>query len=205
MNSTGQTGTDLVRQLNTPDPEDHTRLHARIVALARQNGLLDVAYRTIDSPVGKLLLAGTDVGLVRVAYQLEDHDSVLRTLSEQISPRVLRAPGRLDVAARELEEYFVNRRTSFTVPLDMRLAHGFRREVLAHLPRIPYGTTASYTEVAVASGRPKAARAVGTACARNPLPVVVPCHRVLRSDASPGGYVGGLDVKAALLRLEGAA
>lgn len=205
MNEPTQADIDLVRQLTGPDAEATKRLHARLVEQAQQDGLLDIAYRTIDSPVGQLLLAGTEAGLVRVAYQVEDHDRVLQALSDDVSPRILHAPGRLDVAAGQLEEYFDKRRTSFTLALDMRLAHGFRREVLAHLPEIGYGRTASYTEVAVASGRPKAVRAVGTACARNPLPVVVPCHRVLRSDGSPGGYVGGVEAKAELLRLEGAA
>lgn len=205
MNDSQQTDNDLVHQLSAPDVEAVTRLHSRLLEQAQQDGLLDVAYRTIDSPLGQLLLAGTEAGLLRVAYHSEDHDRVLSALCAEVSPRVLHAPGRLDDATRQLEEYFDNRRTRFTLALDMRLARGFRREVLQHLPEIGYGRTATYTDVAVASGRPKAVRAVGTACARNPLPVVVPCHRVLRSDGSPGGYVGGLDAKAALLRLEGAA
>ena len=203
MTETNQADTDVVQRLTAHDPEAATRLHARLVERAQQEGLLDVAYRTVDSPFGQLLLAGTAAGLVRVAYQVEDHERVLHRLSEEVSSRVLHAPGRLDEAASQLEEYFERNRTNFTLALDMRLARGFRREVLAHLTEIGYGRTASYSEVAVASGRPKAVRAVGTACARNPLPVVVPCHRVLRSDGSPGGYVGGLAAKATLLRLEG--
>jgi methylated-DNA-[protein]-cysteine S-methyltransferase len=178
------------------------RLHDQLVAAAETDQLLDVAYRTVDSPVGTLLLAATDYGLVRVAYQREDHDHVLQGLSELISPRVLRAPRRLDQVARQLAEYFAGERRDFMLPLDFRLAHGFRRAVLGHLVLINYGHTETYAEVAAATGHARAVRAVGTACATNPMPVVVPCHRVLRSDGKLGGYVGGLEVKAALLSLE---
>jgi methylated-DNA-[protein]-cysteine S-methyltransferase len=139
---------------------------------------------------------------VRVAYQREDHDHVLQGLSELISPRILHTPRRLDQAARQLAEYFAGERRDFMLPLDFRLAHGFRRAVLGHLVLINYGHTETYAEVAVATGHARAVRAVGTACATNPMPVVVPCHRVLRSDGKLGGYVGGLEVKAALLSLE---
>jgi methylated-DNA-[protein]-cysteine S-methyltransferase len=179
-------------------------LRERLAADAQRSGLLDVAYRTVDSPVGELLLASTDRGLLRVAYAVEGHDSVLTMIADQVSPRILRAPARLDDAALQLDEYFAGRRQVFDLPLDMRLAHGFRRIVLDHLRDIAYGTTASYASVATASGHPKAVRAVGTACARNPLPVVVPCHRVVRSDGSVGGYAGGPEAKRALLRLEAA-
>ena len=121
-----------------------------------------------------------------------------------VSPRVLRAPGRLDAVARQLDEYFAGRRRTFDVPLDFRLARGFRRAVLAHLPEIGYGRTESYAQVAAAAGSPKAVRAVGTACAKNPLPVVVPCHRVVRSDGSYGGYAGGEEAKRTLLTIEAA-
>jgi methylated-DNA-[protein]-cysteine S-methyltransferase len=180
-------------------------LHDRLAADAERDGLLDVAYRTLDTPVGTLLLAATPVGLVRVAYDVEGHDTVLATLAERVSPRVLRAPARLDVTARELDEYFAGTRRMFDVPLDRRLSSGFRAEVLAHLPEIAYGRTESYAQVAAAAGNAKAVRAVGSACATNPLPVVVPCHRVVRSDGSWGGYVGGSEAKRALLTLEGAA
>jgi methylated-DNA-[protein]-cysteine S-methyltransferase len=184
------------------DDEVLTRLHSRLADAARQENLLDIAYRTIDSPIGPLLLAATDTGLVRVAFAREDHDAVLAVLAEKISPRILHVPARLDAAARELDEYFGGHRTRFDLPLDFRLAAGFRREVLRHLPAIDYGTTASYAMVARMAGNPGAVRAVGTACGRNPLPVVVPCHRVVRSDGSPGGYVGGPAAKESLLRLE---
>lgn len=178
------------------------RLAAALARAAAEDGLLDVAYRVVDSPVGPLLLAGTDAGLVRVAFAREGHDAVLQQLSASLSPRVLRAPARLDEAARELDEYFAGRRRSFDLPLDLRLAGGFRREVLAHLPEIGYGHTASYAAVAALTSSPRAVRAVGTACARNPLPLVVPCHRVVRSDGSQGAYLGGTEAKAWLLALE---
>jgi len=180
------------------------RLRAALPAAAAAAGLVDVAYRVVDSPVGQLLLAGTEVGLVRVAFSREGHDAVLAALATTVSPRILRAPSRLDAAARELDEYFGGRRHSFDLPLDFRLANGFRREVLAHLPEIGYGHTASYAAVAALTSSPRAVRAVGTACARNPLPLVVPCHRVIRSDGSQGAYLGGPDAKALLLALEAA-
>ena len=167
--------------------------------------MLDVAYRAIDSPVGPLLLAATEQGLIRVAFAREGHDAVLQTLADQVSPRILSAPGRLDAAARELDEYFAGRRHTFDLPLDWRLSAGFRRTVLSHLPEIGYGHTATYSAVARLAGSPKAVRAVGTACATNPLPLVVPCHRVVRSDGSMGGYRGGPDAKRTLLTLEEAA
>ncbi|MCB5909103.1 methylated-DNA--[protein]-cysteine S-methyltransferase [Streptomyces pinistramenti] len=181
------------------------RLHERLEAQAQQEGILDVAYRTIDTPVGALLLAATDQGLMRVAYEVQDHEAVLQQLADKVSPRILQAPTRLEKAARQFEEYFSGRRTRFELELDWRLSKGFRREVLVHLPDIAYGHTESYAEVASASGSPKAVRAVGTACATNPLPVVVPCHRVVRSDGTEGGYVGGQGVKHTLLTLERAA
>lgn len=181
------------------------RLHRRLAADAADDGLLDVAYTTVDTPVGPLLLAATPRGLVRVAYASEDHDQVLATLGERLSPRILRAPGRLDAVARELDEYFAGRRRAFDVALDLTLSHGFRRLVQRHLPEIGYGETRSYGQVAALVGNPRAVRAVGTACATNPLPVVVPCHRVLRADGSLGGYIGGADAKTTLLRLEAAA
>jgi methylated-DNA-[protein]-cysteine S-methyltransferase len=191
---------------STPaEPGALARLHRRLEQAADREGLLDVAYRTLDSPVGPLLLAATPRGLVRVAYDIEDHDRVLETLAGRLSPRVLRAPGRLDAAARELEEYFAGRRRAFDLPLDLSLSRGFRLLVQQSLPSIGYGQTRSYRQVADLVGHPKAVRAVGTACATNPLPVVVPCHRVLRSDGTPGRYVGGPAAKTTLLNLEAAA
>ena len=187
------------------DPDTLSRLRHRLGLAADAGGLLDVAYTTIDSPVGTLLLAATPKGLVRVAYGREDHDHVLSTLSQRLSPRVLRAPRRLDAVARELDDYFARRRRVFDLPLDLSLSRGFRQLVQRHLPEIGYGQTRTYGQVAELVGNPKAVRAVGTACATNPLPVVVPCHRVLRADGTPGRYVGGPAAKKALLNLEAAA
>lgn len=181
-----------------------TMLERRLTERATQSGLVDVAYRTIDTPVGRLLLAATERGVVRVAFEVEEFDAVLATLADRISPRILAAPAQLDDAARQLDEYFAGDRTSFDLPLDHTLAGGFRLEVQEFLPRIAYGTTLTYTQVASEVGRPKAVRAVGTACATNPHPVLVPCHRVLRSDGSVGGYLGGPEVKRTLLQFEGA-
>lgn len=194
---------DLVALLSTHvDAALLDRLHARLERDADRAGLIDVAYSTVDSPVGKLLLAATPAGLVRVAFAGEDHDRVLETLGEKLSPRILRAPKRLDEAAREIEEYFARNRRTFDVPLDLSLSRGFRRLVQTHLPEIGYGETRSYRDMAELVGSPRAVRAVGTACATNPLPIVVPCHRVLRSDGTLGGYIGGTEAKTALLNLE---
>lgn len=187
------------------DAQRLVRLHGRLAAAADAGGVLDIAYRTVDTPLGALLLAATEQGLVRVAYAREGHDTVLQALADRVSPRILRAPARLDAPARQLDEYFTGRRRTFEVPLDWRLSAGFRRSVLSHLREIGYGHTATYAAVAQLAGNPKAVRAVGTACATNPLPIVVPCHRVVRSDGRTGGYLGGEDAKRTLLSLEAAA
>ena len=199
------TARDLARAFH--GTESHLQaLRARLAAEAERDGILDVAYRTLDTPVGTLLLAATEQGLVRVAYAAEGHDAVLQMLADRISPRVLAAPVRLDTAAAELDEYFAGRRRSFDLALDWRLSAGFRRTVLSHLATgIGYGHTASYAQLAQLAGNPKAVRAVGTACATNPLPVIVPCHRVVRADGGLGGYLGGVEAKRTLLTLEEAA
>ncbi|MEV0066384.1 MULTISPECIES: methylated-DNA--[protein]-cysteine S-methyltransferase [unclassified Amycolatopsis] len=195
----------MVALLSTPvDADLLDRLHRRLANEAELAGLLDVAYSTVDSPVGKLLLAATPAGVVRVAFASEDHDRVLEVLGQKVSSRILRAPKRLDPVAREIDEYFAKVRRAFDVPLDLSLSRGFRRLVQTHLPEIGYGQTRSYRDMAELVGNPKAVRAVGTACATNPLPIVVPCHRVLRSDGTLGGYIGGLEAKTALLKLEAA-
>jgi methylated-DNA-[protein]-cysteine S-methyltransferase len=198
---------DLIRDLarsTDATVDELAGLHARLAVAAERDGVLDVAYRVVDSPVGPLLVAATELGLVRVAYANENHDAVLQSLSTRISPRVLLAPARLDPVARELEQYFAGKRRTFDLALDWRLSAGFRSTVLHHLPEIGYGSTASYTAVAKLAGNPKAVRAVGSACATNPLPVVVPCHRVVRSDGAMGGYLGGPEAKQTLLTLEAA-
>ena len=195
--------TELFDNLPT-DEATTTRLRERLAAAAASEGLLDVAYRTVDTPIGPLLLAATEQGLLRVAFERQDHDAVLAGLADTVSPRILAAPARLDAVARQLDEYFTGDRRAFDLALDFRLTKGFRRAVLAHLMDIPYAATESYTQVATAAGSPKAVRAVGTACATNPLPVVVPCHRVIRADGSLSGYAGGPDAKRTLLTLEAA-
>jgi methylated-DNA-[protein]-cysteine S-methyltransferase len=195
---------ELLTWLPTPGVDTDSRLHARLVEQAARADLLDVSYRTVDSPLGPLLLAATPAGLVRVAFDLEDHDAVLARLATQISPRILRAPGRLDDTARQIDDYFAGRRRRFDLPIDLQLAHGFRLAVLTRLREVAYGTTASYAALAEAVGHPRAMRAVGSACATNPLPLVVPCHRVVRSDGTIGQYLGGSEAKRALLALEAA-
>jgi len=194
----------LLRDLPEVTPAQLSALHDRLAENSQAAGVLDVAYRTLDTPVGTLLLAATEAGLVRVAYAAEGHDQVLENLAARVSPRILKAPRRLDAAARELGEYFAGQRRRFDLPLDYRLATGFRRKVVGYLPGIGYGDTASYAAVAAAVGSPRAFRAVGTACATNPLPLIVPCHRVIRSDGDPGPYLGGRDAKRLLLELEAA-
>ncbi|MGE2815180.1 methylated-DNA--[protein]-cysteine S-methyltransferase [Mycobacterium heidelbergense] len=185
------------------DPAHLKRLHARLERDAQNGDLLDIAYRTVDSALGPLLLAATPLGLLRVAFANESRDAVLQNLAARVSPRVLEAPARLDPVARQLEEFFAGRRRSFEVALDWTLSQGFRRTVLERLNAdIGYGTTTSYATLARLSGSPKAVRAVGTACATNPIPIVVPCHRVIRSDGAVGAYRGGPDAKRVLLDLE---
>jgi methylated-DNA-[protein]-cysteine S-methyltransferase len=175
----------------------------RVAQRAHAEGLLDVAVATEDTPVGRLVLARTPRGLVRVAYG--PLDAVEAELAARISPRVLEAPAALDAERRQLDDYFAGRRRTFDLELDWQLATGFRGAVLHAIARIPFGGTASYRDVAGEAGNARAVRAAGTACATNPLVVVVPCHRVVRSDGGIGGYAGGLDAKRTLLALERAA
>lgn len=181
------------------------RLDALVTsALSRADadGLVDVAWVVEDTPIGRLTLAATPAGVVRVGFG--DDDAMLTELAAVVSPRVVRLPSRLDALRRQLDEYFAGRRRQFDVPLDRRLSHGYRRAVLEELSRVPYGQTVSYKDLAERTGHPKASRAVGTAMATNPIPIVVPCHRVLRTGGALGGYGGGLDTKVWLLRHEGA-
>jgi methylated-DNA-[protein]-cysteine S-methyltransferase len=180
-------------------------LKSRVSDAADVAGLVDVAYARYDAPVGELLLAATPRGLVKVSFDIEDPDATIARLAAEVSPRVLERPARLDEARRELDEYFAGRRRKFDLSLDWRLADGFRRRVLRATARIPFGATSTYSQVAAAAGSPRAHRAAGTALGANPLPIVVPCHRVLRTGGALGGYGGGLEMKERLLRLEGAA
>ena len=169
-------------------------------------GMLDVAYATLDCPLGTLLLASTGRGLVRIAYvDGGDEDAVLADLAARISPRVLAAPRKLDQARRELEEYFGGRRRRFDLGLDWRLTQGFGRHVLKATARIPYGALSTYRRVAAEAGSPRGSRAAGNALGSNPLPIIVPCHRVLHSDGGLGGYTGGVERKRILLGVERAA
>jgi methylated-DNA-[protein]-cysteine S-methyltransferase len=204
MNTHDALITTLTATLDTPEV-DVADLRSRLAARAEQEALLDVAYRIVDSPIGPLLVATSPVGLVRVAFQSEGHDAVLDQLAGQISPRIMTMSARTDDVARQLDEYFAGRRHTFDLPLDLQLVSGFRRTVVSRLPDIAYGSTATYKAVAVLAGNPAAVRAVGSACAHNPVPVVVPCHRVVRSDGNIGNYRGGVDTKAALIALESAA
>ncbi len=170
---------------------------------AAEEGLLDVAYTRADSPFGPLLLATTKRGLVRVGLPNQDPDELLTDLARRVSPRVLEAPAELDEVMRELDLYFAGKLDRFDLPLDWRLSSGFRQRVLRAIDRIPYGQTRSYTEMARKAGNERAVRAAGSACGSNPIPLVVPCHRVLRTGGALGGYGGGLPMKQALLELEG--
>jgi methylated-DNA-[protein]-cysteine S-methyltransferase len=174
-----------------------------LVPAATAAGLIDVAYAKLDSPLGTLLLAATPRGLVRLAYvDAITEAAVLEGLAETVSPRVLLAPRRLDGARRELDEYLAGNRRQFALALDWQLVRGFGRRVLEATARIPYGSVSSYKEVAGEAGNPRAARAAGNALGANPLPIVVPCHRILHSGGGIGGYTGGLERKRLLLAIE---
>ena len=175
----------------------------RLADRAAAEGLLDVAYAHEDSPFGRLLLASTPRGVVRIGLPNQDHGELLADLAARVSPRVLEAPARLDEARRELDLYFEGRLREFGLPLDWSLTAGFRGEAQRAIRSIPYGETRTYTEIARSAGNERAVRAAGTACGSNPLPIVVPCHRVLRTGGGLGGYGGGLPMKRALLEMEG--
>ena len=185
---------------DTAPPDLDRLLGERAVA----EELLDVAYATVDSPLGPLVVASTPRGLVRLAYaEFRPGDDVLEDLARKISPRILEAPSRLDGVRRELDEYFEGRRTEFDLPIDWALTRGFTSRVLQATARIGFGHTSTYAEVAGRAGSPRAVRAAGNALGANPLPVVVPCHRVLRTGGSLGGYTGGRERKGLLLRHAG--
>jgi methylated-DNA-[protein]-cysteine S-methyltransferase len=189
----------LLRDASAPVPAPPA-----IDAAAAAAGLLDVAYATLDSPVGRLLVASTPRGLVRIAYldSVTDEDAALSDLAARISPRVLAAPARVDEPRRELDEYFAGRLSAFSVPIDWRLTHGFGRRVLHATARIPFGEVSTYKQVATAAGSPRGHRAAGNALGQNPIPIVVPCHRVLHTGGGLGGYTGGLGRKRVLLGVE---
>lgn len=178
-------------------------LAASLEEVARSRGLVDVAYSVVDSPFGDLLVAVTKQGLVRVEYPNHDFDEALEELAAKVSPRVLESPRSTERVRRQLEEYFAGDRRSFTVGVDLSLVHGFTRKVLEETARIPFGAVSTYRDVATGAGSPRAVRAAGNALGSNPIPIVVPCHRVVRTGGGLGGYTGGLDRKVKLLELEG--
>jgi len=197
----------MLRQ--APSGGDLDRGVQGVIARAERDGLIDVAYASVDSPFGRLLVARTDRGVVRLA--LPSHrgdqrtdDEVLEDLARFVSPRVLESPARLDKERRELEDYFQGKRDHFDLPVDWKLTPaGFRNRALHAVARIPYGETRTYGQIAKQAGNERAFRAAGTACGRNPIPLIVPCHRVVQSGGGIGNYGGGPEMKRALLDLEG--
>ena len=194
--------------LPPPDlqPGEAAALAARTAARAADEGLAEVAYAQVDSPVGRLVTVATPRGLARIAYELENGglEAILDDVALRLSPAVVEAPARLDPVRRELEEYFEGARRDFDLELDWSLTvPGFRRRVLQECARIPFGATSTYKQMAVAAGSPRAFRAAGGALGSNPIPIVVPCHRVLASSGGLGGYTGGLERKRTLLSIEG--
>jgi methylated-DNA-[protein]-cysteine S-methyltransferase len=205
-NSSGATDAAIEAILRSGDDIGEAARAAsdRVVASALALGLTDVSYAIEPSPVGDLLVAVTPRGLVRLAYNAEDSlDAALEELARRISPRVLESPAALDEVRRELDEYFAGKRTSFDLPIDWRLHEGFGRRVLRATARVPYGKLVTYADVAAKAGSPRGHRAAGNALGSNRIPIVVPCHRVVRSGGKIGGYTGGLERKEFLLGLEG--
>ncbi|MGH2677226.1 MAG: methylated-DNA--[protein]-cysteine S-methyltransferase [Actinomycetota bacterium] len=190
-----------LRSLRAPD-EDVQRAVARLVREAEAD--VEVGFAEVDSPFGRLLVAVTSRGLLRLAYPDQEPDQVLEELADRVSPRILRAPGRTDVIVRQLGEYFEGDRLRFDVPVDWSLTGGFGRKILRTTARIPYGDVRTYGQVATGAGSPRAYRAAGNALGANPIPIVVPCHRVVQAGGRLGGYTGGVERKEFLLRLEGA-
>ncbi len=197
--------TDLEQQLSEASGPhlDRDRFAAAVARRAEEAGLLDVAYASMSSPIGELTIFVTPRGLLRVAYPSESPDGVLRDVAARVSPRILEAAGRTDDARRELDAYFAGKRRSFDLAIDWSLVRGFAIEVLRATAEVPFGGVTTYGGVAQAAGSPRAARAAGNALGSNPIPIVVPCHRVVHADGGLGGYSGGLDRKRFLLALEG--
>lgn len=197
--------TDLEQQLRAAPVAELNRggLTTALAQRAGKAALLDVAYAEIDSPIGELIVFVTPRGLLRIKYADEPIEGVLAEVAARVSPRILRAPARTDEARHELEAYFGLRRRAFNLPIDWSLVHGFAGRILRKTARIPFGDVRSYGQLAAQAGSPRAARAVGNALGSNPIPIVVPCHRVLHADGGLGGYSGGLDRKRYLLALEG--
>lgn len=190
---------------STSDAEEQAaRAAQRLSARAANEGLADISYAPVDSPFGTLHAAVTDAGLVRLAFPEEALDEMLERLARKLSPRIVESAAQLDPLRRELEEYFAGKRRDFDVPLDWTLITPFATKVLSATAAIPYGSVGTYTEMAVKAGSPRGSRAAGNALGANPIPLIIPCHRVLRTGGDLGGYGGGLDRKRWLLELEGA-
>jgi methylated-DNA-[protein]-cysteine S-methyltransferase len=201
--------------MNTKDIERHIRSGKsyarpasaaadRFVEEAATAGMVDIAYTEIDSPFGPLLIASTRRGLVRLAYPNEDRDDALDQLAARVSPRLLEAPAKLDDVRRQLDAYFEHEIQDFDLEIDYALTKGFTRKVLRATARIPYGEVSTYRLIAGKAGSPRGSRAAGNALGSNPIPIVVPCHRVIHTTGGLGGYTGGLERKEFLLALEGA-
>ena len=191
---------DSVHDLPADVPRDGLE---RLSRRALDDGLVDVGYGRVDSPLGPLTVAATPRGVLRIAYPANDPDHVLEELAARVSPRLLEAPSLIEGVRRELDEYFEGKRERFDLPLDWTLTRGFNRRVLRATARLGFGEVATYADMAVRAGSPRAVRAAGNALGSNPLPIVVPCHRILRTGGGLGGYTGGLDKKEFLLSLEG--
>jgi methylated-DNA-[protein]-cysteine S-methyltransferase len=192
----------LERELRNPPPD--AAALPELGAAATEARLLDVAYATLDSPLGRLLLAATPRGLVRLAYldSEEQEDVVLEQLAAHVSPRILASARRLDEPRRELDQYFAGGRSRFEVPLDWQLTRGFGRRVLRATARVPFASSSTYKQIAAQAGSPRGSRAAGNALGANPIPIIVPCHRVLHATGGLGGYTGGLARKRRLLAIE---
>jgi methylated-DNA-[protein]-cysteine S-methyltransferase len=195
---------ELERALAGLGPVDASEAQERFLRRALDDGLIDVAYAPVDSPVGELVAAVTPRGLVRLAYEDGRGDAVLAELADRVSPRVIEAPARLDDVRRQLDEYFEGRRHAFDLGIDWSLTRGFTRRVLQSTAKVPFGELATYREVATGAGNVRAVRAAGNALGSNPMPIVVPCHRIVRTGGALGGYTGGVERKEFLLTLEGA-
>lgn len=194
---------ERVRGLAAGEPVELGRLRRELGERADREGLAEVAYCELGTPFGAMVAASTARGLVFLSFPRPALDPILERLAAAISPRVVHVPARLDPARSQLDQYFEGKRTDFELQLDWQLSGGFVRDVLERTNEIPFGETRTYAEVARSAGSPRAFRAAGSALGANPIPIVVPCHRVLRTGGGLGGYGGGLEVKRRLLELEG--
>jgi methylated-DNA-[protein]-cysteine S-methyltransferase len=198
------TSPEIMLKRSRVDRDDVERATRGVLARADEEGAMDVAFASVDTPFGPMIVAATAKGLVRISLSDEYEEEVLQELADKVSPRVLELPRRIDPIRRELDEYFAGTRHDFDVKLDWRLSHGFAQRVLRATARVPYGRVTTYKQMAEKAGNVRASRAAGNALGSNPIPIVVPCHRVLHSGGGLGGYGGGLPMKEALLKMEGA-